>query len=459
MRAAPTALVAALTFVVARSLAAQSLNSRTTEPQPDRFELTARAETYAALFRRALLPGPEGALIETETLAPVYQYVLLSARNLDVGSHEDSLGLEVSGFGRVLPNEVRLEEPVDGDVQTAFVSYERGPASARLGRQHFTGGAARFARFDGGSLRLDFGHGVSAQAYGGLTVLPRWNERPGYHHLGSEADSLLRDPEAFDQPRRGHWLAGGRLKYTTLKYGLSASFHEQREQGELAHRNLGLDGRASLGSATSAFASAILDADALSLADARVWLDFAPTDPLTVSIEYLHTQPALWLSRQSVLSVFSSDRFDEAGAMAGLRLARIVRLEGSAFASLYDDHRPGGRGEGSLRIAPDAVTVVKLSYTRVLAPSNGYHSLRSSLSRRLLSPLSATLEAYAYFYDQAIRGYRTSTVYAGTLSYQPAPSWSLLWGASLSQTPYAALDAQTLLRAAFTFDHAARGVP
>jgi hypothetical protein len=459
MKGAPTALVAAVAVLAVRSAVAQSLESSPTDARPDRFELSARADTYATLFRRALLPGPEGALVETETAAPVYEYLQLRARNLDFAGQLDTVDLEVSGWARVWPTETRFEGPLDGDVQTAAVTYHRGPGTARLGRQQFVGGAARFARFDGLTLGANLGAGLSAQAYGGLTVLPRYNERPGYYHLGSEADSLLRDPEAFEQPRRGHWLAGARLNYGSERLSASASFHEQREQGELGHRNLGLDARSVLGPLASAAASAVLDVDALRLSDSRLWVDLEPMKPLSLSLEYLHTEPALWLSRQSVLSVFSTDRFDEAGGIATLRFSPQLRLEGAGFVSLYDDHRPGARGEGTFRFAPDALTIMRLSYVRVLAPSNGYHSLRSSLSRRLLTELSATLEAYAYLYDHPIRGYRTSSVYAGTLSYEPKSRFSALWGASLSRTPYAAFDAQTLLRLSYAFDYVPGGRP
>lgn len=457
MKAAPTALVAAVAVLAVRSAAAQSPDSGSAEAQADRFELSAHAETYATLFRRAPLPGPEGALVETETAAPIYEYLQLRARNLDFAGQADTIDLEVSGWARVWPTETRFEGPLDGDLQTAAVTYHRGRGTARLGRQQFVGGAARFARFDGLSLGANLGAGLSAQAYGGLTVLPRYNERPGYYHLGSEADSLLRDPEAFEQPRRGHWLAGARLNYGSPRWSASASFHEQREQGELGHRNLGLDARGVLSPRASAAASAVLDADVLRLSDSRVWLDLEPLEPLALSVEYLHTEPALWLSRQSVLSVFSTDRFDEAGGIATLRFSPKLRLEGAGFVSLYDDHRPGVRGEGTLRVTPDALTVVRLSYVRVLAPSNGYHSLRSSVSRRLLTEFSATLEAYAYYYDHPIRGYRSSAVYAGTLSYEPRSRLSALWGASLSRTPYAALDAQSLLRLSYAFDYVPRG--
>jgi len=320
------------------------------------------------------------------------------------------------------------------------------------------GGAARFTRFDGALLGVDLGAGFSAQAYGGLTVLPRWDTRPGYHHLGSDADALLRDPQAYQQPERsGHWLAGSRLGFSSKAFSASGSFHEQREHGDLAHRNLGLDARANVKNWVVVAGSAILDADSRRLADSRLWADATPWEPLTLSLEYLHTHPALWLSRQSVLSVFTTDRFDEVGTMATLRALKSLTLEGSGFLTLYDDNRPGARSEGTVRFVADARTVLRVSYVRLLAPSNGYHSLRTSLSRQLPWQTSATLEAYAYFYDRLLLGYRSSAVYAGTLAYQPSSSWRLLWGASLARTPYAGLDAQTLLRVVYDFGYSRRG--
>lgn len=419
----------------------------------DDFELAARADTHAALFRRALLPGPSGSLVDTETAAPVHEYVSVQARHLDAGPLKDGLDLEVSAWARVWPTATDLERPLDGDVQTAFATLSHGPGLVRLGRQQLTGGAARFVRFDGLLLAARLGAGFEAESYAGLTVLPRWNARPGYHHLGAEADTLLRDEQALPEPERaGHWVSGARLGYRSSSLSASASFHEQRESHELARRSLGLDAHARWAS-TSFNLSGILDTDSLRLADVRVWAGLEPAPPLSLDLEYLHTEPALWLSRQSVLSVFSTDRLDEAGGMASLRLSRAIALEGASFLSLYDDHRPGARSEGTLRLLPDRRSVVRLSYVRVLAPRNGYHSLRASLSRRLLSATSGTLEAYYYAYDHAIAGYRSSTVYATTLSQQLSKDFQLLLGGSLARTPYAGLDAQAVARLSYSFDH------
>jgi hypothetical protein len=391
---------------------------------------------------------------------PLSEYIFLSATDLDTSWRKNSVDLELAAWARFWPTTTSLEQPLDGDVQIASVTYRQSAARLRFGRQQFFGGAARFTRFDGVLLGAELGSAFSVEAYAGLSVLPRWDSRPGYHHLGSEVDSLLRDPQAFEEPKRsGHWLAGGRLGYSSRVLSASTSFHEQREAGALARRNLGLDARGNVAEGVVVAASAVLDADSARLADSRVWADVAPWKRLGLSLEYLHTHPALWLSRQAVLSVFSTDRFDEVGAVTTLHALEGVTLEGSGFLTLYDDNRPGTRSEGTLRLVPDAKTVVRLSYVRLLAPNNGYHSLRTSLSRQLFRRASATAEAYAYFYDHAVLGYRTSSVYAGTLSYDAALSLHLLWGVSVARTPYAALDAQTLLRVVYDFGYAGAGSP
>jgi hypothetical protein len=109
-------------------------------------------------------------------------------------------------------------------------------------------------------------------------------------------------------------------------------------------------------------------------------------------------------------------------------------------------------------MAPDERSLVRLSYVRVLAPHNGYHSLRTSLSRRLLAATTGTFELYAYFYDHAVQSYRTSSVYAATLSRQLSTSWSATLGGSLARTPYAGLDAQTLVRVSYAVDQSQPGL-
>lgn len=426
----------------------------------DRFTWTLGSETYAELFRRALLPGPNGALVERDTALPVIEYLYLRAHDIDTRWRADSIDIELAAWGRAwFGDDQPTERRLDGDVQTANIRYRHGPLNLRLGRQHAAGGAARYVRFDGLTLGGKLGAGLEMEGYGGFTVLPRWSDRTGYHHLGDAADSLLRDPEALPEPdRSGHWLAGGRFGWASSRAQAVVSFHEQAEAAGLSRRSLGLDGRGFVLKDAALGGTALLELDALRLQDARLWADVTPVSALDLSAEVLHTEPALFLSRQSVLSVFSTDAYEEAGGSGVLRVTDRFAVEGGGWVQLYDASHRGARGEIGIRAIPGAGrrTVVRVTYARVLAVDNGYHSVRASLSRKLLTALTGTLEAYGYFYDEAIRERTTSAFYSGTLSYQATQALNLLWGASLAQSPYASVDAQTIVRASCAFDLSVR---
>lgn len=446
-------LVAALGLLL--PVAARAEGTAPAREEPDRMEVWTQGETHAALFRRALLPGPSGALVTTDTVVPLRQYVSLRARDIDVPWAKDSLDTELSAWGNVTLGSIGGEHVLDGDVQTANVGYRQGPVSLRLGRQHVAGGAARYARFDGASAHADLGAGLDASAYGGLTVLPRWNERPGYQYLGAAVDADLRNPNAVPAPSRGsHYLFGGRLGYGVDRFSAGLSLHDQWERGGLSRFDVGADSRFEVSDTTRLGGSAVLSVDARRLADARLYVDAAVTRRVDASLEYLHTEPALLLSRQSVLAVFSTDSYDEMGGTAQVRATSLLSFEGSSFAQVYDTGRAGGRGEAAVRVVTDRSRklTVRIGYTRVQAPINGYHSLRTSLIERFSRRVSGTLEAYGYFYDEAISGVRTSLVYAGTLSAAPADGVVVLLGASLARSPYAALDAQTQVRLSYDFD-------
>ncbi|HEY3253892.1 MAG TPA: hypothetical protein VGJ91_08100, partial [Polyangiaceae bacterium] len=180
---------------------------------PDRFSVSGRSETYVQLYRRALVPGQNGQVVPTEVALPVHEYLFANARDVDAPWQKDSIGLEFAAWGRYWPTDSSLERPFDGDVQTANLRLEAGPVWTRIGRQQVAGGAARYARFDG--IMVGVRHlGLFLEGYGGFTVLPRWDDRPGYHHLGSGEDTLL--TYLPPRPARGdYWLSGGRVGYQT----------------------------------------------------------------------------------------------------------------------------------------------------------------------------------------------------------------------------------------------------
>ncbi|HEX2877676.1 MAG TPA: hypothetical protein VHP33_40785 [Polyangiaceae bacterium] len=423
-------------------------------PPRDRFTLSARSETYVQLFRRALLPGPGGSAVTADLASPFTQYLFVQARDVDAPWQRDAVDLELSAWGQLWPTSSGFERPFDGDVQTANVAVRAGPVTLRLGRQLVAGGAARFSRFDGLGATAASG-GLYLTAYGGWAVLPRWDQRIGYHQLGKAERELLMDQQV-SLSRAEHWLSGARLGYDRGPFSASASFHEQHEAGGLQRRNLGADAGVALGERVDAAGSVLLELDERKLAEARLWLDLRLLDTLSATLEGLRTKPALLLSRQSVFSVFSTGRYDEVGGFARWQALPWLGFDASGYVEVYESGRPGARTEGTARFEVGGTrrTLVRLAYGRVIVENTGYHSVRGSLSRAFDERLRATLEAYGYLYDAPIQGYRASSVYSGTLGYQLSEPFELLWGASVLRSPFARFDAQTLLRVSCTLDAA-----
>jgi hypothetical protein len=447
-------LLTGIALLVVQTSPAQAQPPLAADADSAGYFVSVHGETRAELFRRAFLPAA-GALVTTVTTAPLRQYVLVRARELDTDPEQGTLDFELAAWSSATLGQSHPERPLDGDVQTANVGYRRGALGLRLGRQQVAGGAARFARFDGAAFSAELGSGLRTALYGGFTVLPRWNARPGYHYLGAAVDSDLRQPDALPEPERENsWLAGGSVGWSTRAAAARLSFHEQRGDLGLVRRNLGADARVAILDDASVGGNGLVALDSMRVADARLFADWTPLRELSLSVEGLHAEPALLLSRESVLSVFSTAGFDEVGAVAGARLTRAFSLEARGFSQLYAGGEPGARAELASRVALDHASgsFARVAYSRVLAPDNGYHTLRSSLARRLLPSISGTLEAYAYLYDKAIRGRRVSSVYAATLTYETSSSLSALWGASIAESPYARFDAQTQIALAYDFD-------
>lgn len=443
--------------VEAKSWPRAAAVAATDTAEKDRYEVTTRSETYVRLFRRALLPGPAGALVTTETASPLTEYLSVHATNVDSPWHRDAIELEVSAWGQLWPTSSGYERPFDGDVQSANVRYRLGPGWLRLGRQLVAGGAARFSRFDGLSVGGQLESGWALLGYGGAAVLPRWDALPGYHQLGkAERELVVGAP--LDLDRSAHWVAGARLAYQSERLSGAVSWHEQHERGGVGRRNLGLDLNGQLLPELGYGGSALVELSAGRLADLRAWLDVAPHRALQVSVEALRTEPALFLSRQSVLSVFSTAGYSELGGALRVQARRWLRLEGSGYGEVYDEGRPGARAELGARFEIDRyyATYARLAFSRVMIGEAGYQQLRASLGRRLSRTLRSTAELYGFFYDQPVQGYRTSSVYSATLDYRASERLALLWGASLARSPYSRLDAQTLLRLSYELDVRAR---
>jgi hypothetical protein len=435
----------ALALVGARLAADEPASEPADDAIAHRFEVDATTR----LFRRSSWDA-NGALLGGGIAAPLYHYALLRVDDVDTPWRKDSIDVELAAWGNLELGEVGDVGRLDGDVQVASARQRIGPSWVTLGRQVRAGGAARFVRFDGIAAGLRAPMGLGAEAYGGFTVLPRWSQRDGYHLLGSAADTLLRHPEALPEPERGdHWVAGGRLfaeRPGLVVAGLS--FHEETEAGALGHRNGGLDLEVRPADAVTLGAATIFDLDALAVSEARARADVYPVRWLTLGSVYQHLEPALLLSRQSVLSVFSTDAFDEWGLSAEVRPLRVFRVEGDGFLQRLDGGGLGGHGGARVRIVDHGplLATASVGWGRVVEEENGYHALRASFAMHPVPVVLLAADGFVYLYDEPIEDVSTSVVGSLSAGVEPNDVTSVTLSGSLARSPWAEIDAQTLLR-------------
>lgn len=446
--------------MLAQDLRTAAVLAEETERAQPPAHMQAYVDQYLRLFERAWWPGGRGELVITEQALPVYTYWGVSAHNLQGPLASPGLSIEMAGFGAYEFGAPAADSRWDGDVTVAKVSQQLGWTTIALGRQAIAAGAARYSRLDGAHVELnpaviDGPWWVSAGAYAGFSVLPRWNEHPSYIYLGAVSPELLRDPSVLEpRARTRHTLAGARVTLGhSQRFRTMLSYHGEQEQGELARRSLGVDVNASPHRRVKILGKSLLDLDSGGLSDARVVVDTQANDDINVSAEYFHAEPALLLSSQSVFSVFAQDSFDELGVEVAYRATERISMAGSGFVQLMRAAEVGGRGQLRLRVLADesSGTELQVVYSRVDIPEGGYHALRNSLRRRFGADWDASVQAYQYYYDEPLLGYDSSSFYSASVGWQMASAWSLSWSGTLGSSPYASADAQTTLRVSYRY--------
>ena len=121
----------------------------------DEFDVYARSRTTVAGFQRALLPGPGGAIVTTQTVAPIHEAISLSAQRIDTPLGKDGLDVQLAAYGQIWAGEPENQTDATWDIATAVVTQRIGDVALSLGRQTVSGGAARYRRFDGAAVRED----------------------------------------------------------------------------------------------------------------------------------------------------------------------------------------------------------------------------------------------------------------------------------------------------------------
>ena len=150
---------------------------------------------------------------------------------------------------------------------------------------------------------------------------------PGYDDYGAGFS---------DWDRQGDYAVGGRIFYRLAgRVSAGVSVLEVTELDETDRRLLGVDLDFTPLSWLGATGNAALDLVASRLQEANLALDLVPIRQLTLSADYRHADPTLYLSHMSIFSVFSTEEYDAVGGAVRVRPIDWLQLYASYHHRFY----------------------------------------------------------------------------------------------------------------------------
>jgi hypothetical protein len=378
----------------------------------------ARAEVVDA-SSTTLLSGradPRDGVVHT--VVPVFELVSVRASDLHVRGFDDVV-VVLSGWEAAELGESQEGKRSLGDLDIAFVEGKlwRRRVIVRAGRQLLVAGAGRNLAFDGLAVTVRPWRWVGVSAQGGVPVTPRF---------------------AAD---RGDALVAGRL-FVKPAFDAEAgvSFLQVLDNGEIARRDLALDGRwvpsVTMPLTLSAFALASIPERRLG--EGFIGATYQVGRRMEVSADYRRTAPDLFLPRNSIFSVFSQETRDEVGAYVYMKILPRLRLQGD-YHVIVDAEGTGHDASAKLTgsYGPDGRNSLGVESRRLALPHTGYTLARAFTLVKVTPEVMATLDASTFFFDADVNGHRQSFVGAATLAYAFWPGWRAAVSGIGSVTPFA----------------------
>jgi hypothetical protein len=379
-------------------------------------------------------PGPDPELV---TVAPAFEILSITASDVR-NPLADDLTIAVSTWGSYELNERRWDTGTRGDLNGDVVTgYVQGKLldrrlTLRLGRAQVQTGVARMIHLDGGQVIALLPAGFRVSGYAGVPVSQRFATRTGFRNWN---------------PLGGDLAFGGRLGYALAIPGapgrgldLGASVNVVTDGGDPVKQELGADLRWRLAAPVtlSAFGAYSLFDERLSEASARA--GWTATRKLFVEADYRFIAPDLFLSRDSILSVFSAEKRHAFGGGASYRIGRGLQA-GANYHLLLE---PGERGTGSDHVGHEADARVEWSRGPTLvgvdgfvvdAFDNGYVGGRL-FGRQDLGRAFAAADALVHFFREDVNG--ESYALSGTLSlgYELIRGFSAVVAGRAGVTPF-----------------------
>lgn len=424
---------------------------------------SARADTVEVSSTTLLLVGPQtrggapGVEPEVVTVAPAYEILTVSARNV-TNSFANDLRLEVSGWGSYDIDELRWDagttSNLNADLVTAYVSgrVANDHLLVRVGREHVMAGVARMIHIDGGEVFLTAG-GLGLRGYAGLPVSQRFQSRSGVQSWN---------------PTGGDLAYGGRLSYAFspggfsgkgLDVGVSANYVQDGD--DPVRQEVGGDARWQPTRALTFLASGAYSLYDERASEGNFTILWAASKKLHVTADWRFTAPDLLLPRNSILSVFSQEQRNDFGGGLRYELAHGVELGVDTHLAIEpgeeDGDYIGNESEAELVWRRGTSRAgVEVSYLDTL--ENGWWGARLFGRKDLGSRLFASADVMTHFFREDVNGESMAVTGTLTAGVQLARNFSAVLSGRAGMTPYLEQAFDVMVKLAYNQTYVAKEV-
>lgn len=407
----------------------------------------ARADTVEASSSTILLLGQEprfrgGSKPELVTVAPVFEILTVSARDISNGFSDD-LQVVLSTWGSVDLAERRWDAgtssgKLTGDVTTGYVQakFLDRHLTLRAGRSMVPTGVARMIQLDGGNVVAVIPISkvqLTVSGYGGVPTSQRFQTREGLKSWNPVGGDIAYGGRfAVALPIAG--LAG-----RGLELGSSANFVEDGD--ETIRREVGGDLRFQpfrrSNFTVTAFGTYNLDEERLGEVSGALSVSASPKLHLTADAR--HVEPGLLLARNSILAVFTDAVWTEVGGGVTYDLGRGLHLGADAHVRFepgsYDVDGTTGYDARARMSWESGRATGGVELFSLDAYANGYYGARV-WARRELGKAFLTGDVLGTFFQEEVNGYDQAVTGTVTAGYRLPLGFTAIVSGSAGMTPY-----------------------
>ena len=359
-----------------------------------------RAQTVDFSSRTFVLGFTERANGDIVGRVPLYEFVELTARDLGV----DGLNLYASGYGMVNLYQLGGDRRGWGDLDVAYLEYQdpMGRFQVRGGRMLLFGPGTFGDMIDGGSFAYYGPGGFTISGFGGANVI---------EGFGDNADS---------------WMVGGRvgdrLMWAAGLTDIGVNFVRKVTGGSVDRELIGVDFTYYAPAYVDLGGDFLYDDITEKVQEGQVQVGIRPHHAVSIGLDYRYLNPALFLSKSSIFSVFGGDDQHRAGLAVDGRIGSWG-VHGDFDYIFFENESNGYAADAGFRyIFAEQAGSLGLDAGRYRDYTNGYTFARVWASYRLpgwfARRVILTGDVQFHYLDDEIDSFAYSLYSAFSLTYR-----------------------------------------